>query len=267
MSDDRRFREFFGASVLVVMALWNLLVDTDLLPENGQIVHLLWTLYFFKVYPKQNVACSAAGGTRGAVDPKTFRKYVWPFVSAISDLEQIVIDFESRKNSGSLNDCLLSVDCTDIRIPNHGPRFASHKFAGKSGLRYELAIDIKTGNLVWINGPFPCGAFPDLLIFRQLLLYFLDEGERAEADDGYRGEAKIKCPSTITNSAESRAMQQRVRSRQETVNKRIKQWEILNVLYRHDLFTHGDVFRAIAVITQLSIQNGEPLFQVEYDDI
>jgi len=93
MSDDRRFREFFGASVLVVMALWNLLVDTDLLPENGQIVHLLWTLYFFKVYPKQNVACSAAGGTRGAVDPKTFRKYVWPFVSAISDLEQIVVSF------------------------------------------------------------------------------------------------------------------------------------------------------------------------------
>ena len=98
MSDDRRFREFFGAGVVVVMALWNLLVETDLLPEDGQIAHLLWTLYFFKAYPTQNVACSAAGGTRGAIDPKTFRKYIWPFVSAIADLEQVVVSFHSYIN-------------------------------------------------------------------------------------------------------------------------------------------------------------------------
>jgi hypothetical protein len=95
ISEDRRFREFFGAGVRVVMATWNLLVETELLPEDGQIVHLLWTLYFFKVYPKQGVACSAAGGSSGAIDPKTWRKYIWPFVFAIADLEQIVVSFDS----------------------------------------------------------------------------------------------------------------------------------------------------------------------------
>jgi hypothetical protein len=31
--------------------------------------------------------------------------------------------------------------------------FASHKYAGKSALRYELGGDILVGNLVWIQAP------------------------------------------------------------------------------------------------------------------
>lgn len=61
-------------------------------------------------------------------------------------------------------------------------------------------------------------------------------------------------------------MQNRVRSRQETINKRVKQWEILKQEFRHDITQHGYVSRAIAVITQLAIKNGEPLFQLEYND-
>jgi hypothetical protein len=29
---------------------------------------------------------------------------------------------------------------------------------------------------------------------------------------------------------------------------------------------HGNVFRACAVVTQLTVKNGEPLFEVEYKD-
>jgi hypothetical protein len=56
------------------------------------------------------------------------------------------------------------------------------------------------------------------------------------------------------------------RQRQETVNKRFKQWGILRQTYRHDLVDHRDVFGAIVVLTQLAIQNAEPLFPVEYND-
>jgi hypothetical protein len=62
-----------------------------LVPDKGEIIHLLWTLFFFKAYPKQSSACSAAGGSSGAIDPKTWRKYIWPFVYAIADLESIVV--------------------------------------------------------------------------------------------------------------------------------------------------------------------------------
>jgi hypothetical protein len=54
-----------------------------------------------------------------------------------------------------------------------------------------------------------------------------------------------------------------VRRRQETVNKRFKQWGILVPTYRHDIVDHRDAFAAICVITQLVIRNGELLFEVE----
>lgn len=91
MSEDRAFRDFFGVSAIVVVVLWNLLVDTGLLPDGGTPMHLLWMLYFFKVYPKQGPACSSAGGSKGAIDPKTWRKYIWPFVFRIADLVPVVV--------------------------------------------------------------------------------------------------------------------------------------------------------------------------------
>ena len=62
------------------------------------------------------------------------------------------------------------------------------------------------------------------------------------------------------NTAE---IQARVRSRQETVNERFKNWAILSTPYRHDLLEHQTVFGAIVVLTQLSFA-ANPLFQVEY---
>ena len=61
-------------------------------------------------------------------------------------------------------------------------------------------------------------------------------------------------------------MQQRVRNRQETVNNRFKNWGILRQRYRHDIVDHGDAFRCVAMLTQLSIDFGDKLFSVGYRD-
>jgi hypothetical protein len=61
-------------------------------------------------------------------------------------------------------------------------------------------------------------------------------------------------------------MQGRMRACHETLNWRLKNWGILSQVYRHDIMRHGYVFRACAVVTQLTIENGEPLFEVEYED-
>ena len=129
------------------------------------------------------------------------------------------INFDARKlNLPHHNDCILSVDGTDCSIRQHGPQFASHKFKGKSALRYEVALGILKGDISWLHGPFPAGAWPDINIFRHALKNHLDENERVEADDGYLGEApgKVKCPASFTNPVENEGMQSRVRHRQET---------------------------------------------------
>ena len=92
--------------------------------------------------------------------------------------------------------------------------------------------------------------------------------ERVEADDGYVGEHPryIKCPGGLCNPEETEAMQQRVRNRQETVNKRFKNWGAMKQVWRHLVSDRGVAFRACTIICQLQINEGELLFQVGYRD-
>ncbi len=80
------------------------------------------------------------------------------------------IVFESRLGAHNvLNNCTMTVDGTDFRIPQKGAAMKGDVFAsqymGKSTLRYELGVDILTGNLVWIQGPYPASKYTDIVIF------------------------------------------------------------------------------------------------------
>jgi hypothetical protein len=156
----------------------------------------------------------------------------------------------------------VSCDGTDFRIHEQKPFWKgwySYKYNGP-GLRYEVAICIQTGAIVWINGPFPCGKWPDIRIFRNDLKKELDNGEKAEADNGYQGEPRhIKLPT-------GERAQSIVRARHETVNGRFKNFGCLSGIFRHGVAKHSSAFRAVAAITQLALDNGEPLFSVNYDD-
>lgn len=168
---------------------------------------------------------------------------------------------------------MTSVDATDCHIyrQHDNPKaFFSHKFGGP-GLRYEIAVCILTGDIVWVMGPFPCGDWPDIVIFRYALRNLLEEGERVEADDGYVGEdpQNVKAASSMVHDQDEKQLyiRSRVRRRHETVNKRIKQFKCMDTVFRHDISFHGTCFRACAVLTQLSINNGHPLFSInEYSD-
>ncbi len=77
----------------------------------------------------------------------------------------------------------------------------------------------------------------------------------------------IKCPNNCYNPMENLAMQAQVRSQHETLNTWLKNWGILRTTYRQDITKHGMVFFAwCAVITQLAILDGEPLFKVEHSN-
>ncbi len=107
----------------------------------------------------------------------------------------------------------------------------------------------------------------DIKIFNSALHHYLEPGERVEVDNAYVGHAdKIKCPYNTCDPEENLAMQAHVRSQHETLNRRLKNWGIPAQVSRHNIVAHGMVFHACAVVTQLSIANGEPLFEVEYGE-
>jgi hypothetical protein len=58
--------------------------------------------------------------------------------------------FERRKDSGSLNDCLISVDGTDVCIPQQGPDIPGNPF-----FFVEVQWVSKAGTIVavWMTAP------------------------------------------------------------------------------------------------------------------
>ncbi len=51
--EDRHFCEFFGTNISIVSMVCDMLMANGLRPEKSRPKHLLWALYFLKVYPKQ----------------------------------------------------------------------------------------------------------------------------------------------------------------------------------------------------------------------
>ena len=94
----------------------------------------------------------------------------------------------------------------------------------------------------------------------------LDAGEKEEADLGYQGENFHINEDDIFLSESGQRQKYLVQACHETVNKGLKQWNCLHRLFWHNLRKDGPVFWAMSSITQIAIENGEPLFDVEYND-
>jgi hypothetical protein len=158
----------------------------------------------------------------------------------------------------------VSIDGTDCLINEPRPfsgKWWSHKHNGP-GLRYEVGLSIRNSEIVWIKGPFPCGAWPDITIFCMHLRQKFLPGEKCIADRGYRGEPDFVTTRNDCETRSKRRLLNRIRGRHENVNARLKNWNCVKDRFRHDLSKHGMVFKAVAVLTQLSLKTDEPLFPV-----
>ena len=163
--------------------------------------------------------------------------------------------------------CLITVDGTDFWIQEpteFDPKWYNHKINGPA-VSYEVAMCVKTGEIVWINGPFAAGRWDDRGIARLCLNEMLDDGEKYIADGGYFDGYQWAETPDGTHSLEQR-MYALSRARHETVNGRFKNWRCLKQQYRHSLEKHGPLFRSVAAIVQIGIMHGESLFSVPYNE-
>jgi len=289
-TEYRRFRSHFGASPSVCSKLWGKLTACGLVPKSTRPIHLLWALLFLHLCDSEEVSAGLVGADEG-----TYRDWVWLVVGAIAELKPRVASAAthglchccrlvsaslltrfshllqivwSNRFRGDLGlKCKVSVDGTDFRIQQQTPfskRWHSFKFKGP-GLRCEAAVCIQTGDIVWTNGPFAPGENPDISTFRRALKQMLlRAGEKAQADVGCRGERQTAIIPNICDPPRLKQLKDDVRARHETVNKRLKQFGCLKKVLRHKIGCHSALFNAVAVITQLAIETGEPPHQVEH---
>jgi len=199
------FRSLFGCSSTIAAELWERIVDID--DDEEKTVeemrathkHLLYALLFLKVYgPNEMVHCAIFGYP----DEETFRKYQWYFVKIIAHLQHDVIVFHDRFAGEEdlddiQHDCMMSIYCTECPCYEPGDEFDKQMYSKKHngpGIKYEIGVCIRTGHIVWINGPFKAGELNDLGVFELELQRQLEDWEMVEVDSGYLGNAKCKVP-------------------------------------------------------------------------
>ena len=87
-------------------------------------------------------------------------------------------------------------------------------------------------------------------------------GKNIIGDCGYLGEPDLISTHNTFDTPEVKILKMRSRARHETFNGRIKNFNILEDRFRHDVGKHEIVFVDVCVIIQYELENGHPLFAV-----
>ena len=85
--------------------------------------------------------------------------------------------------------------------------------------------------------------------------------EMVVGDEGYKDEACLLGSDVVGDRRKILAI---IRARQETVNRSFEQVFVLGHRSRHAIDLHSVCFHAVANITQVVIETGSPLFQVQH---
>jgi hypothetical protein len=133
-------------------------------------------------------------------------------------------------------------------------------------LRYELGVCIPTGHIVWRNGPYPWGAFPDIKIVREKIVHLLLPGERYVADRGYGDGGRYAYTPTGFNTPGER-MRSLVQAQHEGNNGCPKKFKILSTRKQNKIESHYKVFYSLCNAIQLYIEDGNISYNVYYNEI
>ena len=82
------------------------------------------------------------------------------------------------------------------------------------------------------------------------------------ADQGYKGERGLISLVNSLHSADVQTFKSCYCARQESYNRRLKAWTVLDCNFRHTMEQHKQCFLAINTISIVQLNNGSPLFDV-----
>ena len=155
------FRAFFGTWPATCSVLWEQVDPCTTIHPKSKSIHLPWALFLM-----HNCATECVNAAICGVDEDTFRKWSMPWIPAMANLTVDLLDF----NNGFQGNWHCWTFCVDgAHCPMVEPRlpfwkgWCSHKW-GQAGLVHEIATAVSTGWIIWVNGPFPAGKWPDFKI-------------------------------------------------------------------------------------------------------
>ena len=271
MLNIRRFRAHYGVSPKAIAALVHDMKHHQNFPVD--ITHLFMALAWLRIYETEELMAG-----RWGYGEQYCRDNVKEYVLRIQSLKPVKISFRniSRKST------FAPVDVVHIRTqeftcdPNS--KWWSHKSNGPA-VAWEAVTDPVEGKIAWINGPEP-PTLSDIKFLRggeagkknewkKTSLYNkLPAGLRLVGDSAYDGQPDKVSTTKDAHDSKTKKLFARMKSLQESVFKRMKDFKVLRDAFRHGKGTQDKlekikmVFEAVAVLVEYDIENGHPLFEV-----
>jgi len=265
----QHYRSEYGSSPKVHVAIFRDMkkLKEDSPPESTKGIHedadpkhFLWACHWLKNYPK--LVQMAAKYKQTEV---TCSKWAWYYVEKLHEQFPLKIFWRWRVNPDNADEVFIaSVDGVHCRIKEPGgfdSRYNSHK-VGKACLNYEVACAIREPKIVHFCGPTfqqndgTVSQRPDGIQSK------VPAGKKIVTDKLYNGYGSCFVTPNPRDPKPLRKFKDRCRARQESVNMRLKRYEILAGVYRHKRAYHTVIFRAVCVIVQYEMELGEPIFDV-----
>jgi hypothetical protein len=268
------FHKHYGSSPLDVAEIWFDLCSHGNLTMKEKNMRgfkrLLLALFWLWAYPKN---ASLVASRFGVCKDYAGGKHLWKWIDLIAGLKWKKIFWDASLDDPNTEIFTISVDGTDFNLwevqhPNFpiDQKACSFKFK-HCAAKYIIALSVFRSKCVFIAGPFK-GGVGDLKMMRDSgLMEKLFAGDKiAIVDRGFRStiaqERKHLSYPDNMDEKNLNNFKSRARLRQETYNRRLKNFEALSNTFRHGFNKHGAVLTAVAVIVQYHMDNGSPLYSV-----
>jgi hypothetical protein len=155
----------------------------------------------------------------------------------------------------------MVLDATECEIERpEDPTFQRLYYSGKVGyhtIKYEIAVEIESGEICWAAGGEP-GSMADITLCRKYQIgSHLLPGEGILADKGYIGETYLRTPIKAPQTNAAKVVNHVIGTLREIVEHvfdRFKLFGCLSQRWRHDLQLHPLVFFVIAEIVNLDMK-------------
>jgi hypothetical protein len=271
-----KFHKFYGSNALSLADAWYDLIVTDLLPAHLKIsavdkrrgLKMFFAAHFYLWNKPKNAV--VFGSTFELCEKYSRGSHLWVWIKRIGAMKVMKIVWKRGLDDPRTEIYAVSADATDCRDKERKhPTLArdtgtcSKKFK-HAALKYEIGLSVKTGDCVWINGPYRGGLHDQTVMREGGLLNKLKPGKLCIVDRGYinfKHRDKLSWPNPY-DSKQVNNFKSRARLRHETFNGRIKFFNILKETFEHAQDLHKCVFEAVCVIVQYQMENGSPLFSV-----
>ncbi|CAB9522013.1 unknown protein [Seminavis robusta] len=265
----RVFKAHFGRHPLHLAQVWRDLqlfgiMTVEEAKEKKSFRGFMLANNFLRLYESEDVRNARFGGNYDYN-----RALAWDFVGRIASLKvhriRCPTTWPVRLGASADGTQLRTNEPRDEEMRRNPKNYAyKYNFAG---LNYLIVLSLWTNHIWFASGGDP-GSTHDMTITRQEFVDMVPDGCRVIADDAFTGKTeREKSIFAVSNNLDAPAVKEfkgRAKARQETINKRLKDYESMSKPFIYGIEKAKLCFAAVITLIQYSIEDtskfGEPLY-------